>query len=408
MTRILDARLATLVVAIGLAACGGSSKNNNGTTADAPMGPQDAPAQQSDAPAQQADAAPDATALTCTSPMQAMLAAQDITYPSDGTTAIWGAPFTTDLGDGGTAILQFEFYGGIEASLTVPLDLTAGNQSNYATCAVCMHGLTIDSTGQNIVRQYFQSGGTITLTQDPITGDTLQGTITGLTLDEVTIDPNNGYTSTPVVGGKCLSVGDVTLAHDAVPNAWTCDHATYNDGTNCDCGCGIYDPDCAIAGAPVNGCTAAQVCAVETCVAKPTNDTCATATALTIGTPLETSSQGETSNYDTGLEAATCTGFSQPGPDVAFKVTLAAGTAYTFALSDVDPNFDPSISIVGPGAATVCTASPIGCLAGSDVGAAGQPESFTYTPTTAGTYFVIVDTFDSTSLGGGFTIEVTQ
>ncbi|MDB4959513.1 MAG: hypothetical protein JWO36_7082, partial [Myxococcales bacterium] len=113
------------------------------------------------------------------------------------------------------------------------------------------------------------------------------------------------------------------------------------------------------------------------------------------------------SNYDSGLETATCTGLSQPGGDVAYSVVLAASTAYTFTLTGVDPNLDPSISLVGPGAAAVCDVDPVNCLAGADAGALGENETLHVTTTAAGTYYVIVDSFD-TATSGTFTVKVTS
>lgn len=43
--------------------------------------------------------------------------------------------------------------------------------------------------------------------------------------------------------------------------AWTCDRARYNDGSSCDCNCGLYDPDCNNATLPISGCTTStQTC----------------------------------------------------------------------------------------------------------------------------------------------------
>jgi hypothetical protein len=37
---------------------------------------------------------------------------------------------------------------------------------------------------------------------------------------------------------------DNTVQCRPVPGAWLCDYLTYEDGTSCDCGCGVPDPDC--------------------------------------------------------------------------------------------------------------------------------------------------------------------
>jgi len=54
--------------------------------------------------------------------------------------------------------------------------------------------------------------------------------------------------------------GGKGYCHDGVPPGWLCDASAYLDGTTCSCGCGAYDPDCAEASNPVDGCTTGQVC----------------------------------------------------------------------------------------------------------------------------------------------------
>jgi hypothetical protein len=139
----------------------------------------------------------------------------------------------------------------------------------------------------------------------------------------------------------------------------------------------------------------------------PANDTCATATPLTLSAPMSSTTIGANNNYDSGLEV--CTGYSQPGADVAFSIVLLASNSYTVTLSNPAVTFDPSISLIGPGSPSVCNTLPITCLAGADSGVAGAGESFQFTPSSAGTYYIIVDSFYSGPFdGGGFTIQVTS
>lgn len=432
---------------------------------------------------------------------------------SNASSVLWSGPVATDLGGTGDTRISFEFYSGLDA-LTGPIDLAAGNQANYQTCAACVRMVTFNAAGDEIEKEYFQSGGTITLTEDPFTNQHMIGSATNLSLIEVTIDRSEScdetcYQSTPVDGGVCLSLGNLTLDADKVPPEWTCAKTEYEDGTTCNCACGAHDPDCDIEDAPVAGCTGAQICGAEDtcidvcdvlstppvgcptgtcgfntaeqdicytdatlvdpavlggtcasatplfcgvvntvatgicdgferddlgcreacdatadcdagqvcsaiigtkglCVTPPANDTCETAEVITIGTPIDGNTGGTTSNYDDGLEAMTCTSFSQPGGDVAYQVALTAGQVITVTLSNVSPNFDPSVALLGPGtAAAVCNASPVACLKGADENLSGDGETFTFTATTAGTYFVIVDTF-STTQGGKFTLNVTS
>jgi hypothetical protein len=138
----------------------------------------------------------------------------------------------------------------------------------------------------------------------------------------------------------------------------------------------------------------------------PVNDTCQTATALLLGTPVNGTTINASSNYDSGLE--TCTGFAQPGGDVAYAIPLAAGTSITVTLSAPAATFDPSISLLGPGsAAAVCDAVPVTCLAGADAGVDGDGESFAFTASVTGNYYIIVDSYASFARGA-FTLNVTS
>lgn len=138
----------------------------------------------------------------------------------------------------------------------------------------------------------------------------------------------------------------------------------------------------------------------------PVNDTCQTATSLLLGTPVNGTTVNASPNYDSGLE--TCTGFPQAGPDVAYAITLAAGTSITVTLSAPAATFDPSISLLGPGsAAAVCDVVPVTCLAGADTGVDGDGESFAFTASVTGNYYIIVDSYSGFA-GGAFTLNVNS
>jgi hypothetical protein len=369
-------------------------------------------------------AAPDAktadAARVCASPTAPTSANVDIL--NNGASAaqnpfiIWGGP-GGDAGDGNQLTLQFEFYKGIESSLMGTFDLSMGNQTNYMTCAVCLHAYSLDSSG-NPIKEFFQSGGSVTLTEDPFTNQHMIASFSNVTMQEVTIDQNT-FASTPVAGGLCASYGNFSVDHDKVPNAYTCAKNTYADGTTCNCGCGggsgsaaatAEDPDCANGNATVNGCTANQICYFnDTCETAPLNDKCAAATPIVIGTPVTGTTVNAANNYDKGLEGSTCDGATQPGPDVAYSVALTANQAITVTLSGLDATYDGSVALVGPGtAATACDANPITlCVKGADTAGAGANETFQYTATTAGTYYLIVDSFFADQ-AGAFTLNVTS
>ncbi len=388
---------ARILLMMSLVACGGGGKK---TTPDA---------------AKTVDAPPDArVCASLTAPGSTTLDIINASVGGANPFIAWGGP-GGDAGDGNQLKLQFEFYGGIEPSLAGTFDLSMGNQANYMTCAVCVHAFSVDAQG-NPIKQFFQSGGSVTLTEDPFTNEHLVASFSNVTLQEVTID-SQSFASTPVAGGLCTTYGSFTADHDKVPNAYTtCPKATYQDGTTCNCMCGgggsaaVPDPDCQNGNLAVAGCTGNQLCYYDdTCQTAPLNDKCATATPITIGTPVTGTTVNAANNYNAGLEGATCDGVSQAGPDVAYSVTLTANQAITVTLSGLDAMYDGSIALVGPGTpATACDANPITlCVKGADAAAEGANETFQYTATTAGTYYIIVDSFYPNE-AGAFTLSVTS
>jgi hypothetical protein len=377
----------TLALALALAACGGGDKKNN--TPDAPMN--------------QVDSAPADAPRVCTALQYGTV---DIASYTPGQVIVFRAP-GGDPGDGNALTLQFEFYSGIETSLMGTFDLSMGNQNNYKTCAACVRAYSVDQSGMPI-KTFFQKSGSVTLSEDPLTNGHLIASFSNLELEEVTIADD--YTSTPVTGGECTNYGaSFNIDHDRVPNAWTCPHAGYADGTNCECACGMVDPDCdATSTQTVNGCTSGQpVCSSGACAAVVANDTCANAVTLTLGTAVQGTTVGAYNTIKNGLaDMTTCTGFAEAGAEVAYKVHLTGGTAYAISLTGLDPGFDGAVYVLGPGTATVCDADPITtCVAGMDQGLEGADENATYTPTTTGDYYVIVDSFYAAETGA-FTLKV--
>ncbi len=375
---VIDMR-ASLAVVLALVGCGDNRK---------PAAP--------DAPPPDAD--------TCT---PVGLGALDFTGSNPSSLVLWSAPVTGDVGDGQPITLELQFYGGIEDHLTGTFDLAAGNQANFETCAICFVGSEHDADG-NVTKWFFQKSGTVTLSEDPLTNEHLVAAITGLELQEVDVDTQHHFHSTPVANGACARLGDLTVDRDHVPNAFTCSHDRWLDGATCDCMCGLQDPDCFKPGNPIEGCTN-ELCFAAQCQAPPANDTCQTAAALTLGTPVTGTTIGAFSNYNAGLEGTGCTGYTQSGGDVVYAVDLAANIAYQIALTNVDAGFDASVALVGPGDASICDATPITtCVAGWDTATEGGDEIFTFAPASSGTYFVIVDSYVAPGLeAGAFTLAVT-
>ena len=69
----------------------------------------------------------------------------------------------------------------------------------------------------------------------------------------------------PGEGAGCPS--DCGTDPGGVPAEWTCEPSYYGTLDGCDCGCGVYDPDCGEAGQELLNCAAEQICdASGTCV----------------------------------------------------------------------------------------------------------------------------------------------
>jgi hypothetical protein len=122
-------------------------------------------------------------------------------------------------------------------------------------------------------------------------------------------------------------------------------------------------------------------------------DLCASAMDMTSGAIV---AGGMTVNGDTSAlmndlspPATGCTGYSNPGPDAIFQVTASAGqTIRATVRSDL---WDASVFI-----ASACMNSA--CVAGADA-EFDEPETTSFTVATAGTYFVVVDSWDASTAG---------
>lgn len=398
MKKTMTSSIAMTAVTLGslsLLACGGgddgNADNTDVTTDDVP----------------DVDAAPQPDAevvSTCTD----ITVGEYTLSQADGTNAAYNFTINEDLGTGTPAFGQIELYSDFgKANFVGTFDLgSAGQDDNYSTCATCFRILGPNAAGDAIEKQWFQTGGSVTFTADPLTG-TLEGTVTNLAMTEVTID--DSFVSTPVAGGSCLSFDALTLT--LIPAAWTCDDAAFNDGATCDCECGGVDPDCSIADAPLTGCDAGQVCGAEgTCETPPANDLCGGAVALTVDAAATVGTNiSATNNFDNGLEIEACTGYSQVGGDVTYSVTLTAGQNITVTVTPEAGNadLDLALGLLGPGDATVCDADPVACGAGADAGLGGDPETFSFTAATAGTYFIIVDSFFASGVQGQGNFEIS-
>ncbi|AKF03576.1 pre-peptidase C-terminal domain-containing protein [Sandaracinus amylolyticus] len=185
------------------------------------------------------------------------------------------------------------------------------------------------------------------------------------------------------------------------PIDWTCSGDRYEDGTYCDCECGVFDPDCYDSTRAVRGCGDGETCVDgASCEPIPANDTCAAAIPLTPGTPVTGTTLGALTQY---TAATPCVTSEQQGPDVAYSIALTAGQTLTVTATPTEHNL--ALSLRGPGAASVCDTAA-SCVAGVDANERAMAETLTYTATTAGTYYVIVDSFWSGE-HGEFTLNAT-
>ena len=311
---------------------------------------------------------------------------------------------------------------------TVDVMADAANQDFY-TCTTCVYALQFDPMTFDVKKIFFQQSGSIAFTGEPVTTRHLTANFANLKLQEIEFDQSTGdmmYIPT----GDCATL-NASIDQDNVPNDWTCDAGLYYTAVTtptaspCNCACGAYDGDCRNAASTTAGCTdtALPVCwpdddTGDKCVAAVANDKCDSTGIITLTAPATagamTTQMGNTigaaRNYNMGLNAMSCTKYGQPGPDVAYKITLAAGVTYSVAISDIDPEMDQSIALIGPGAATNCAATPITtCVAGYDEGFEGDAETFTYAvPAGAGgEYYIIVDSYNRDD-AGPFTLTVTR
>ena len=144
-------------------------------------------------------------------------------------------PVTGELGDGYSLVYLLEFTRGSSRVSPARSICTPAIKRTNRRAAVCVLVFAKDANG-DIAKVYFQTAGSVTLTEDPLT-ISASSARSPVELEEVTINPQSAV-STPVPGGKCATLPDNNVNHDRVPNAWTCAHADYGTTTTCNCVCG--------------------------------------------------------------------------------------------------------------------------------------------------------------------------
>jgi len=174
--------------------------------------------------------------------------------------------------------------------------------------------------------------------------------------------PDDGPTDGPTDGAT-------DGATDGVPPAWICDPGYYGDGLDCDCACGVADPDCAGQGCSTVGCCSETTCVAAECLyCGPTGlsqcnaliDECNDA-ACQVGTcvavPLAPGSSCDDGLFCTDLDgcngSGTCVGFGNPCPghnaspgcDDSCDETSNACTAADGAGTSCDENVDLTLGM---------------------------------------------------------------
>jgi hypothetical protein len=142
--------------------------------------------------------------------------------------------------------------------------LACGDNGCGGSCGKCKDGTTCSPTGKACVPKGF--------TCDP------RYYADGFACDCGcgVADPDCDNPALPVHG--CTTRGATCDATSTCTGGgtWTCAELNYQDGHLCDCGCGVPDPDCKLAGAPVHGCARGEVCSsAGTCTAGDCSPNCA-------------------------------------------------------------------------------------------------------------------------------------
>lgn len=108
-------------------------------------------------------------------------------------------------------VLQVELYAGFAAfqgaDITAKTIQLSGDELNYKSCGACVRVFADVPQMGDSPAQYFATGGTLQLTS--VSGS-LQGTLTNVTLEKVTVDPND-FTSTPVGDGCTTKIVSASM-----------------------------------------------------------------------------------------------------------------------------------------------------------------------------------------------------
>ena len=124
----------------------------------------------------------------------------------------------------------------------------------------------------------------------------------------------------------------------------------------------------------------------------PENDVCSGAIDLQDQslTTFEVDLCEYTNQASPGEYGASCTGWSANGPEAFYKIALGVGDNFTVCEAPVSDYIDLAIYLF-----TDCGDPVSSCVAGDD---SGNPECFTFTAATAGTYYLAIDSYSGCGL----------
>ena len=139
-------------------------------------------------------------------------------------------------------------------------------------------------------------------------------------------------------------------------------------------------------------------------------DTCATPTMITTLPFNDTGTTSGKADNSSGVLKSSCTmgTITRPGPDVVYSFTVLNSSSLTFFVTP-SAAYDPAIYVLA-------TCNPTGsgalgsCVAGTDAGGDGDPETLTVANLAPGTYYFWVDSmWEPAELGnsGTYTLAVT-
>jgi len=147
-------------------------------------------------------------------------------------------------------VLELDLY----STTTGTINLGSVANSAMATCTQCVAIIT-DISGSTFDRLFFQESGTLTINS---TASQLNNWLIDATLTNVKLTEVNKTTGARITGSPCFTIASAKLYIEPIPG-WECPVNFWDDG-ECDCMCGIWDPDCETDTVNAWGCDPGESC----------------------------------------------------------------------------------------------------------------------------------------------------